>query len=131
MLHLTFKDKSKNYYECNRQFHPKGSEIELGVEGDENGPKQNQKDFFLSIEKKYDEIVISIGPKIEVEFKNWKEDFRIKDFKKEFRPVYMFLPRCDKQPITWEIAFESDHDLNHLFTVKMKDMSAIKVSIDG
>ena len=75
--------------------------------------------------------MISIGPKIEVEFKNWKEDFRIKDFKKEFRPVYMFLPRCDKQPITWEIAFESDHDLNHLFTVKMKDMSAIKVSIDG
>jgi hypothetical protein len=131
MLHVTSKDASKNYYECNRQFLPKGSAIELGVEGDEKGPQQIQKEFFLSIEKNYDEIAISIAPIIENEFKNWKEDFRIQDFKNEFKPVYMFLPHCVTKPVTWEIAFESDYDLNHHISVTMQDMKAVEVLIDG
>lgn len=51
MLYLTFKDASKNYYECRRMFQPSNSLIELGVEGDENGSSQIRKDFFSLIEK--------------------------------------------------------------------------------
>ena len=131
MIQMTFKDNSKNYYECNISFQPITTEIELGIEGNENGPIQIQKDFFSSIEKNYDKITASITPIIEDEFKNWKEDFKIIDFKKEFKPVYMFLPSCANKSVTWEIAFESDHDLNHQFTVTMNDLLALKVSIDG
>lgn len=70
MLHMTFKDASKSYYECSRYFQPIESDIELGVEGDMNGLTQVQKDFFSSIEKPYDDIISSIAPIIEIELKN-------------------------------------------------------------
>lgn len=88
-------------------------------------------DFFLKIESDYDKIASSIKPMIENEFRNWNEDFKIADFKNEFNAVYLFLSRCEKEPIVWEIAFESEHNLNHTFTLTMNDLHATEILIDG
>jgi hypothetical protein len=68
---------------------------------------------------------------IEDEFGNWKEGFRIANFDQEFRPVYLRIPRCESKPVIWEIAFNSDHDLNHTFTLTMNDFEAKEILIDG
>lgn len=131
MVYVDCKDKAKSYYECCRHFVPKSAGIELGVAGDKNGPTQIQKDFFVSIEKDYSKISDSIVPIIEEEVNKWKPGFRIRDFKNEFTPVYMFIPHCDVKPIRWEIAFETDHDKDHRFSVTMNDMTVTKILIDG
>lgn len=125
------RDTSKSYFECRRHFQPSGKVIEIGIDGAETGPTQIQIDFFKSIEHRYNEITNSIGPMIQEEFRNWQEGFRIKDFNREFEPVYLRLPRCEGKVIIWEIAFESDHDRNHTFTVTMNDFIAKEILIDG
>ena len=132
MLFFHFKKKpEKNYFECKRYFKPTDNIIEIGIEGNETGPIELQKDFFRQIESEYEKIVYSVKPMIESEFKNWKEDFKIVNFQKEFKAVYLFLPRCEKEPKVWEIVFESEHDLNHTFTLTMKDFNATEILIDG
>jgi hypothetical protein len=125
------KDASKSYFECRRHFTPSDEIIEIGIDGDVTGPTQKQIDFFKSIEDNYLIITKAISPLIEDEFGNWKEGFKITDFQKEFEPVYLRLPRCESKPIVWEIAFESDHDRNHTFTLTMSDFDAKEILIDG
>ena len=125
------KYPENSYFECRRHFEPMNEFIEIGIDGDISGPTIEQKQFFKKIETEYNSIVNSISPVIEEEFRNWKEDFKIENFKTRFRPVYLKLPRYNGKSMTWEIAFESDHDLNHTFTVSMNELKAKEVHIDG
>ncbi len=125
------KTPEKNYFECHRHFKPTNEIIEIGIKGNETGPTEIQKDFFREIELNYLKIISSVKPIIEDEFRNWKEEFEIKDFKKEFKAVYLFLPLCINDFKVWEIAFESRHDLNHTFTITMNDFNASEILIDG
>jgi hypothetical protein len=125
------KHPSKSYFECRRHFKPSGKIVEIGIDGSEVGPTQIQKDFFKSIEDEYSDITNSIKPLIEDEVANWQEGFKIKDFKKEFNPVYLRVPRCETKPVIWEIAFESAHDRDHTFTLTMEDFIAKEILIDG
>lgn len=131
---LFIEDKKaplRSYFECRRHFKPISGLIEISIDGDESGPTQRQIDFFNSIENQYTEIVNLIKPLIEYELKKWQEGFKIKDFNKEFIPVHLILPRCETKPISWEIAFESDHDQNHTVTVSMSDFQAKEILIEG
>ena len=125
------RPSSSDYFECHRQFKPSNNVIEIGIDADISGPTQKQVNFFKSIEDNYPIITKSITPLIEAEFGNWNEFFTISDFNKEFRPVHLALPRCETMPIIWEIAFESDHDRNHTFTLTMNDFEAKEILIDG
>ena len=125
------KDPSKSYFECRRHFKPSDKVVEIGIDGAKIGPTQTQIDFYKIIEDKYTEITNSIRPMIEDEFGNWQEGFRIKDFRKEFEPVYLRLPRCESKLIVWEIAFETEHDRNHTVTMTMHDLVAKEILIDG
>lgn len=132
MTFLEQKAKSgKGHFECRRHFAPTDAIIEIGIEGDAAGPTDTQVKFFQSIESNYDQVTASIIPLIEDEFGNWKEGFRIADFRKEFKAVYLNLPRCEETPISWEIAFETHHDQNHTFTLAMSDFDAVHIQIDG
>lgn len=125
------KEPHKSYFECRRHFAPTNKIIGIGIDGDESGPTQKQINFFKSIEDNYSEISKAITPLIEDEFRNWKEDFKIVNFQKEFDAVDLRLPRCETKPISWQIAFESDHDRNHTFTLTMSDFDAKEILIDG
>ncbi len=125
------KDKHKSYFECNRHFKPSGKMIEIGIDGEAIGPTQKQIDFFQSIEDNYSTVAKALVPLIEEEFGKWNQGFKITDFQKEFEPVYLQLPRCESTPILWEIAFNSDHDRDHTFTITMLDFEAKDVLIDG
>ena len=132
MLFFEFKkNPEKNYFECRKYFKPDDKIIEIGIEGNSTGPTEFQKEFFRQIESNYENIVCSIKPMIENEFKNWKENFNIEEFKNEFKPVYIYLSRCEKNPKIWEIMFETKHDLNHTITIKLNDLKATEILVDG
>src|SRR5688572_20248623 len=76
------KDASRSYFECSRFFRPSNKEIEIGINGTVSGPTQLQNDFFKSVEENYAEISKSVSLLIEDQFQNWKQDFKIVDFKK-------------------------------------------------
>ena len=132
MLFLEFKkDPHKNYFECRRHFKPTGKIIEIGIDADATGPTQRQIDFFKSIEDSYSEVARAVMPLIEDDFGKWKEGFKIANFQKEFEAVYLRIPRCETDPVVWEISFESEHDRNHVFSLTMSGFEAKKLLVDG
>lgn len=132
MVFVEFKkEPTKNYFECQRHFAPSEQDIEIAISGTLAGPDELQKSFYQKIEVHYDQMIPSIAPVIEAQFQNWNENFKIVDFKKEFKPVYLNLTALKKGKGQWDIAFESEHDLNHLFTTNMINFKATFVLIDG
>ena len=123
--------KAEDYFECERHFKPSDDNIDIGIQGDLSGPTERQISFFKENENNYPQIAKSIAPLIEDEFRNFQDFFTIKEFEKEFVPVYLHIPRCETKPYVWEIAFESDHDPNHTFTLTMHDFEAKEILIDG
>jgi len=128
---MSFKDSTKNYFEGKGKFKPTGDEIEYFISGELSGPTIDQRLFYNKVQDSYDDIILKIIPLIEDEFKNWNEEFKIKDFKKEFKLVAMKIPRLDSKPTTWDMAFETIHDDNHQVTVDFKDFEPDGIIIDG
>jgi hypothetical protein len=131
LIFMTFKDSTKNYFEGKGKFKPTGDEIEYFVGADLNGPTNDQREFYIKVQDSYDDLISKITPLIEDEFKNWKDDFKVKDFKKEFKLVAVTIPRLNTNVTIWDMSFETIHDDNHQVTVDFKDFEPEGILIDG
>lgn len=124
-------DPLKNYFECERYFRPGGEKIGLSITGSLSGPTQRQKDFFTQVENDYSLLIPRLVRIIEREFGAWMASPFIKDFAKEFKPGYLSIPTCEEQPVEWEIAFDTVHDVNHTVTVGLLGYEPQYVQVDG
>ena len=122
---------SKSYFEGKGMFSPTGREIDYFIVAAETGPEPDQQDFYRQIQQNWDLIVEKIKPVIELEFRNWKADFAIADFNKEFMLVGLTIPRQKPQPVEWDLAFDTIHDENHQVTVYLKGYAPTGIGIDG
>ena len=68
---------------------------------------------------------------IEKRFGAWMAESVVKDFTAEFKPVYLSIHACEKQPVEWKIAFDTVYDLNHTVTVGMLGYDPQYVQVDG
>lgn len=131
MLFISFKDAAKNYFEGKGFFKPTGDEIEFLIRGDVGGPTMEQRQLYTRIQDSYDEIVARVVPLVERELKEWREDNRIRDFKKEFKPVSIEISRIAATPARWEMTFEAVHEDEHQVTVEFRNLEPENVLIDG
>jgi hypothetical protein len=83
------------------------------------------------VEEDYHLLVDKLVPIIEAEFGAWMPLPVIKNFVAEFKPTGLEIPLCDRQPIEWEITFDTVHDLNHIVTVGMLGYEPQYVRVDG
>ena len=125
------KAEGKSYFEGKGIFKPTGKEIEYFITANEDGPDQKQKEFYNWIQENYSDLVIKFKPLIEDEFRNWKEDFTIKNFDSEFQLVALTIPNQDMKPLKWDLSFDTEHDENHQFTVEFSGVEPQAVLIDG
>lgn len=128
---MDFKDTSKNYFEGKGHFAPTANETEYLIEADKEGPTEEQRQFYRDLQANFTQYIEKIKPLIEDEFRNWKEDFSIKDFNREFELVCITIPRFDKQPMTWDMAFTTIHDENHHVTIDFVGDQPNGILIDG
>jgi hypothetical protein len=128
---MKMKDPEKGYFEGDGLFKPTGKKIEYLIDGNENGPDQNQKEFYRWIQENYRELVTKILPLVEDEFENWKVGFKITNFDKEFELVGVTIPKQDKTALKWEMSFNTIHDENHQITIGFIGSEPKRVLIDG
>lgn len=128
---MDFKDSSKNYFEGRGRFLPTDNETDYLIQADKDGPSENQKQFYRDLQIHFTQYIEKITPLIEDEFRNWKEDFEIQDFRKEFQLVCITIPRLDNRPIIWDMAFTTIHDLNHHVTIDFVGDEPNGIIIDG
>lgn len=118
-------------FECVKHFQPINDDIEIVLPAPKKGPSISQKDFFKQIEKNYEQIITKVIPLIEEEFRKWKTDFKIYNFKKEFIPVFIQLPNCQNTSVLWELSFDCTIDSDHTIAVKMCDFDPKEIHIEG
>lgn len=128
---VDFKDASKNYFEGKGYFTPTDSVIEYLIQADKDGPGDMQKQFYQDLQADFATYIQKMKPMIEDEFRNWKEDFVIKDFNKEFKLVCVTIPGPGRSPTKWDMAFTTIHDLNHQVTIDFTDNHPNGILIDG
>ena len=128
---MDFKDASKNYFEGKGHFAPTGNTTEYLIEAERKGPTEEQRQFYRDLQAKFTQYIECMKPLIEDEFRNWKEDFTMKDFNREFELVGITIPRFDKQPLIWDMAFTTIHDLNHHVTIDFVGNHPNGILIDG
>jgi len=132
---LTFmeikKNPQNNYFEGSGFFKPTGNEVEYFITANIEGPTKEQVLFYEKIQQDYNVLSKKCSEMIETEFRNWKDDFKITDFNSEFTLVTITIPNQNNKPIEWDLAFETEHDENHQFTVYFKDFEPENVGVDG
>ena len=128
---IDFRDSAKNYFEGKGFFAPTQGETEFLIQANIEGPTTAQKEFYNDLQNNFEHYIEKIKPLIEDEFRNWKEDFEIKDFKKEFTLVCLTIPRLEIRPLIWDMAFTTIHDKNHHVTIDFIDSEPNGILIDG
>jgi hypothetical protein len=125
------KDSSKNYFEGKGFFTPTQNDTEFLIKADIEGPTSTQKEFYNELQNNFEQYIQKIKPLIEDEFRNWKENFEIKDFNKEFSLVCLTIPRIEIKPLIWDMAFTTIHDKDHHVTIDFIDRDPNGILIDG
>ncbi|MBL7732200.1 MAG: hypothetical protein JNM88_13555 [Chitinophagaceae bacterium] len=131
LLLVDFKDASKNYFEGKGYFAPADSETEYLIHAGMEGPTEQQKEFYKNLQADFAAYIIKMKPLIENEFRNWHEQFEIKDFGKEFKLVNITIPRLDNTPAEWDMSFTTLHDLDHHITVYFVGDQPTGILVDG
>jgi hypothetical protein len=120
-----------SYFSGSVYFSPKGKKADIIVEADAEQPTGEQHQFYRELESNFPKYAEKIKPLIEEEFRNWKEDFEIRDFVSEFELSCLTIPRLNNTPFRWDISFTTIHDKNHLFTISFVNYEPEHVHIDG
>ena len=119
------------WFEGHKRFAPLDKEIGILMDADAEGATEAQRKFYQDLENNYTEMVARVKPVLENEFRNWKEDFVIQDFNREFILDHLRIPEQGIIPLKWEIVYTSIHDLNHYFTIEFEGMEPQGIVIDG
>lgn len=128
---VSFKKAANSYFEGRGYFNPANSETEYLIEAAIEGPTETQRQFYRDLQSNFTLYVEKIIPLIEDEFRNWQEDFVIKDFNLEFKLVCITIPNLETKPLVWDMAFTTVHDLNHHVTIDFIDDQPNGILIDG
>jgi len=128
---LLFMGKTCQYWEGTCRFSPTGNEIEVFVDAGEEGPGEYQHSFYRLVESKFSEVLRSLRPALEEEYRIWMEEDLLHPFDSEFTLSSLSIPSGMEQPVRWEVTFDCQSDPEHLFTVAMIDWSPESVTVDG
>jgi len=122
-----------SYWEAKRVFAPTGREIEVFIDAPapEQAPQQLQREFFLSVENRFKELLAASEAILRPQFEEWVRRPLSEPLEREFTMASFSIPCAALDHATWEVSFESKTDENHLFTVTLHGLAATDVTIDG
>ena len=128
--YTTFKDKSKNFYDGTVYFDSK--ECGILLEADDNGPTQNQRDFFKDLCDKYPSLKMDvIVPFLNKELEDWNNYNPIFNFDEEFELDGVSIPVIESRPVNWTLTLFSTK-IKHYVTIEFNEWQPITgVAIDG
>ena len=125
------KKADDEFFEAEGYFKPLNAKVGFIIQANETGPTKEQKLFLRFVEDNYEGLTEKMKPLIIDKFRNWKENFVIVDFNKEFTPESITIPRFTGKPLIWEICFTTTHDSNHWVTIDLTDFEPTGILVDG
>jgi hypothetical protein len=130
MVFCKSRNPSDNFFEAQGFFPPLQTKIGLTIAADETGPTAGQKEFYHTIQSRYEEIKTAIIPLLNKELLDWYDGGQIVDFDAEFEMESIEIPRMDKKPIKWSLGYGVNR-IDHWATIEFEDFEPTSVLVDG
>ena len=124
-----FKDSSKNFYDGQVNF--QGNFIGISIDADENGPTNEQKEFFKKLNTEYNKIKENIIlPFLRNELEDNIEDLGLNNFDNKFEFDEISIGRIKNEKTKWSITYDSK-PMRHFVSIDFMGMKPKYMTIDG
>ena len=124
-----FKDSSKNFYDGQVNF--QGNLIGINIDADENGPTNEQKEFFKKLNTDYNKIKENIIlPFLRNELEDNIDDAGLNNFDNEFEFDGISIGRIKNEKTEWSITYYSK-PMSHYVSIDFEGMKPKYMTIDG
>jgi hypothetical protein len=124
-----FKDSSKNFYDGQVNF--QGNFIGISIDADENGPTNEQKEFFKKLNTEYNKIKENIIlPFLRNELEDNIEDLGLNNFDNKFEFDEISIGRIKNEKTEWSITYDSK-PMRHFVSIDFMGMKPKYMTIDG
>ncbi len=100
----------RSYWECEWMFPKSGTEISIGLPGDENGPSPEARQFFLGLPGRFEEILAAARPQLQQVFREWLQQDLPQDIFTVVKLAGFGLEDAKQHPLHWDISFETTGD---------------------
>ncbi|MCB9808813.1 hypothetical protein H6776_00240 [Candidatus Nomurabacteria bacterium] len=134
MLETAHWDSAIKYFEGEVFFEPLNKYIEYFIDAVEKKPTDKQRNFYIKIQRGYQDLVAKSANLIKENIKDWDENvvFKIDDFSKKFLLVAINILNLEQPPIEWDLAFDMMEDEGrHQLTIYFENDELVTVGIDG
>jgi hypothetical protein len=132
LLFSSMPDPDKSYWEGEVYFQPARAKVEVFVDAGEEGPGQPQRDFYRTLEARYDSVQASVAPVLARAYADWLDRAPPDDVFRVFTLSSLSIPRREAPDSEWDMSFECGDDREHLFTVQLRRWTPNEeVGIDG
>lgn len=100
----------QSYWECEWKFPKTGTEISIGLPGDERGPLPEARQFYLSLPRRFEQIIEAARPQLQEVFREWLQRDLPGDIFTVTKLAGFGLEDATAQPVKWNISFETTSD---------------------
>lgn len=97
----------RSYWEGEWVFPKTGTPVSIGLDGGEDGPLPEARQFYLSLPDRFDQIMYAVRPKLAGVFKQWLQQDLPQDIFAVAKLAGFGLEDPKAKPIHWNISFET------------------------
>ena len=101
------KFPERSYWEGEWTFPCTGSPVAIALQGGENGPRPEAREFYLNLIGSFPQILTLCRPRLEQVFKGWLNQPLPEDVLGVLKLSGFGLEDATQQPVRWDVSFET------------------------
>ena len=121
--------KRAGFWEGRTFFEPANREMEILVDGDENGPTEAQRDFYRTLERRYAALLPDLETVLIEAAGDWEGGLAHDEVWQTFTLIGIDIPLPGDSP-HWELSYAHARD-DHSFDVQMEGWTPVGVAVNG
>jgi len=100
----------RSYWECEWRFPKTGAVVGIGLPGNEDGPRQAGRQFYLALADRFEQILAAARPKLKEVFQMWLQRELPADVFTVVKLSGFHVENPEQQPLKWSVLFEATGD---------------------
>jgi len=128
-IHIS-KWPERSYWECEWTFPKTTTVVAITLQGGESGPMPEARHFYLSLPRRFEQIVAASRPRMEQVFNHWLHERLPQDIFTVLRLSGFGLENPKARPVRWDISFETTGDKWLGITIPFVGDTAMEATVD-
>jgi hypothetical protein len=104
------KHPKRSYWEGEWSFPPTGTVVSIALDGDESGPNDEARQFYLGLPARFESILKACRFGLEQVFREWRDEQLPQDIFAVVQLTGFEVEGPVEDPVRWEVSFETTDD---------------------